>query len=122
MNKSIGDAHRGGFGPAAELRPPKGALSRIGGEGAVDRVIDGLYERIRADPELHRVFPHFHNEGVQGFFREWLGGKGFAVRHCYKLTLCIPPDKSVETVERLAILGRNLFQAFFPIVFADDLA
>src|SRR5438128_1294954 len=52
-------------------------LARIGGRATVDALIDGLYDRIEADPPLRRLFGHHlgnEREGQKRFFGEWLGG------------------------------------------------
>jgi truncated hemoglobin YjbI/ankyrin repeat protein len=52
-------------------------LARIGGQAAVDALIDGLYDRIEADPPLRRLFGRHlvkEREGQKRFFGEWLGG------------------------------------------------
>jgi truncated hemoglobin YjbI/ankyrin repeat protein len=52
-------------------------FARIGGRPTVERLVDGLYNRIEADPALRRLFGrHLENEraGQKRFFTEWLGG------------------------------------------------
>lgn len=52
-------------------------LAQIGGRPTVDALIDGLYDRIEADPGLRRLFGRHlrqEREGQKRFFGEWLGG------------------------------------------------
>jgi truncated hemoglobin YjbI/ankyrin repeat protein len=54
-------------------------FSHVGGRETVDALIDGLYDRIEADPALRPLFGrHLRNErdGQKRFFAEWLGGGG----------------------------------------------
>jgi truncated hemoglobin YjbI/ankyrin repeat protein len=57
---------------------------RIGGRDKIDALIDGLYDRIEADPALRPLFGrHLRNEreGQKRFFTEWLGGdEGYSER------------------------------------------
>ena len=70
--------HRGVFGSGvAPLFPPAGTFAAIGGREAVARLVDGLYDRIEADPVLRPAFnrdlePERRKQKL--FFEEWLGG------------------------------------------------
>ena len=58
--------------------PPQRLFERVGGRGAVERIIDALYHRIEADPELRPLFPEDLSAGrakQQLFFEQWLGGE-----------------------------------------------
>lgn len=54
-----------------------GLFDRIGGQPAVDALVDALYDGIEADRQLRPVFPRRldHSRSMQKlFFAEWLGG------------------------------------------------
>src|SRR5215471_6102737 len=63
-------------------------LKCIGGHGAVEALIDGLYDRIATDPVLR---PHFSRDlakqraAQKRFFAEWLDGES-----CYSDGACMP--------------------------------
>jgi hemoglobin len=53
-------------------------FARIGGAPAIDALIEGLYDRIEADPALRPLFGRDltnEREGQKRFFTEWLGGE-----------------------------------------------
>ena len=70
--------HRGGIVHAgAELYPPAGAFEAIGGREAIARLVDGLYDRIEADPVLRPAFSRnlaHEREMLKLFFEAWFGG------------------------------------------------
>jgi hemoglobin len=56
-----------------------GLFERIGGQPAIDRLVDLLYEGIGDDDQLRPLFPRdiAHSRSMQKlFFAEWLGGPG----------------------------------------------
>ena len=71
-------SHRGGLGSSmARLRPEPGLIDRIGGQEALERVVDRLYIRIADDPELRPLFGdrvHGEHRMQKFFFVEWAGG------------------------------------------------
>jgi len=71
--------HRRFLAPDSLLRPSAASdiFARIGGRSTVAALIDGLYDRIEADPALRQLFgAHLLAEraGQKRFFTEWLGG------------------------------------------------
>ena len=75
-------AHREAHRPFAQ----SDVFARVGGHGAVDALIDGLYDRIEADPSLRRVFGRHliaERAGQKRFFAEWLGGDRAYSRSAY---------------------------------------
>jgi len=53
-------------------------FTRIGGAGAIDALIEGLYDRIETDPALQPLFGRDltnEREVQKHFFTEWLGGE-----------------------------------------------
>lgn len=87
-------AHRGGLAARSRSRslwPSPALFARIGGTPTVDRIVDGLYDRIEADPKLHALFfrdPAQERQNQKKFFSEWLGGpsdydhhRGIRARH-----------------------------------------
>lgn len=78
-------AHRGGL-PARlrRLYPDPSLFERLGGGRCVAKIVDGLYDRLAADPALR---PKFAGDLVQErknqkqFFTEWLGGPPLYSQH-----------------------------------------
>lgn len=70
--------HRGGWSLLVErFRPDPTLLQRLGGESVVGQVIEGLYDRIEADPVLLPLFRHdltLERATQKRFFTRWLGG------------------------------------------------
>jgi truncated hemoglobin YjbI/ankyrin repeat protein len=70
--------HRGVFGQSdAPLFPPDGTFAALGGQEAVARLVDGLYDRIETDAVLRPAFnPDLAGERakVKLFFEAWFGG------------------------------------------------
>lgn len=70
--------HRGRSGlGSASLFPPAGTFEAIGGRAAVDRLVDGLYDRIENDTLLRPAFNRdLTRERVKlkAFFEAWFGG------------------------------------------------
>src|SRR5215475_4124330 len=74
-------AHRGLLDHAAGFRPFRdtGLFERIGGQPAIDRLVDLLYAGIEGDDQLRPLFPRDLADGrsmQKLFFAEWLGGPG----------------------------------------------
>ena len=72
--------HRRLLDPGVEFRPFRGSdlFARIGGQPAVDSLVDHLYDAFEDDPELRPLFPRDLSDGRAGqkvFFAEWLGGE-----------------------------------------------
>ncbi|HJN92734.1 MAG TPA: hypothetical protein QGF05_08435 [Dehalococcoidia bacterium] len=60
----------------AESRQP--LFDRVGGRGAVERIVAALYDGIETDPKLRPLFPVDLHEGRVNqtlFFEQWLGGE-----------------------------------------------
>ena len=73
--------HRGLLDHAAGFRPFRdtGLFERIGGQPAIDRLVDLLYQGIEDDEQLRPLFPRDLADGrsmQKLFFAEWLGGPG----------------------------------------------
>ena len=73
--------HRGLLDHAAGFRPFRdtGLFERIGGQPAIDRLVDQLYRGIEDDEQLRPLFPRDLADGrsmQKLFFAEWLGGPG----------------------------------------------
>jgi truncated hemoglobin YjbI len=73
--------HRGLLEHAAGFRPFRdtGLFERIGGQPAIDRLVDLLYAGIEGDEQLRPLFPRDLADGrsmQKLFFAEWLGGPG----------------------------------------------
>ena len=70
--------HRGRSGlGSASLFPPAGTFEAIGGRAVVDRLVDGLYDRIENDTFLRPAFNRdLARERVKlkAFFEAWFGG------------------------------------------------
>jgi hemoglobin len=70
--------HRGGVGlEVASLFPPPDTFEALGGRPAIERLVEGLYDRIEADRVLRPAFSRdlMHERGRQKiFFEEWFGG------------------------------------------------
>src|SRR5439155_4955953 len=70
--------HRGGLSPdVASLFPPAGTFQALGGQEAVTRLVDGLYDRFETDPILRPAFSRdltSEREKVKLFFEAWFGG------------------------------------------------
>jgi hypothetical protein len=71
--------HRRFLPAAASFRPFAGSdlFARIGGQPAVDRLVDTLYDRFVADPQLRPLFDRdltVERARQKRFFGEWLGG------------------------------------------------
>ena len=71
--------HRSLLDHALGFRPFRGTdlFERIGGQPAIDRLVDLLYEGIAADDQLRPLFPRdlADSRSMQKlFFAEWLGG------------------------------------------------
>jgi hemoglobin len=70
--------HRGVFGSGdASLFPPTGTFEALGGREAVGRLVDGLYDRIEADPVLRPAFNRDltpEREKLKLWFEAWSGG------------------------------------------------
>ena len=71
--------HRGGLGTKLKaIRPSPDLFARIGGREVVERIVDGLYDRIAQDPYLRPIF-HDRAQGKhlrqKYFFEEWMGGE-----------------------------------------------
>jgi truncated hemoglobin YjbI len=76
-----GLAHRALMDGGPGWRPFRGTglFRRIGGQQAVDRLVDLLYEGISADAQLRPLFPRDlagSRSRQKLFFAEWLGGPG----------------------------------------------
>ena len=71
-----GIEQRGGFSPGAMFLPA-GAYDAFGGQVAIHRLVDALYDRFEADPILRPLFARdLTNERakVKLFFEGWFGG------------------------------------------------
>ena len=69
--------HRGGLA-TERIRPDQTLIARIGGRPVVDRIVNGLYSRIEADPSLRPMFIRdiaAEREKQKDFWEEWLGGE-----------------------------------------------
>src|SRR5438067_2514447 len=70
--------HRGGFGSeVAPLVPPAEAFAALGGQAAIARLVEGLYDRLAADAVLRPAFrPNLRHQRAQAtlFFEAWFGG------------------------------------------------
>jgi truncated hemoglobin YjbI/ankyrin repeat protein len=71
--------HRRLIGQPLDFRPfaDTGLFGRIGGQSAIGRLVDLLYEGIEGDEQLRPLFPRdlSHGRAMQKlFFGEWLGG------------------------------------------------
>lgn len=69
--------HRGAMGSDEEALFPAGTFEALGGREAVARLVDGLYDRIEADPVLRPAFSRdltHERERVKRFFEAWFGG------------------------------------------------
>lgn len=78
-------AHRGGLSTRVEsIWPSPDLFQRLGGRDVLEKVVDGLYDRIDADPILKPIFlgraqgEHRHQKY---FFEEWMGGEPRYRRH-----------------------------------------
>ncbi len=74
--------HRGGI--QARLRPEQDLFARIGGRDTIERIVDGLYDRIEHDPSLRAMFVRNlagEREKQKDFFQEWLGGEPDYTHH-----------------------------------------
>ena len=74
--------HRGGI--QARLRPEQDLFARIGGRDTIERIVDGLYDRIERDPSLRAMFVRNlagEREKQKDFFQEWLGGEPDYTHH-----------------------------------------
>lgn len=69
---------RGAVGQdVAQLIPPPGTCAALGGQVAIARIIDGLYDRIERDSLLRPAFAHNLVEQrtrLTSFFEAWFGG------------------------------------------------
>ncbi|MBI3832638.1 MAG: ankyrin repeat domain-containing protein [Planctomycetes bacterium] len=78
-------AHRGGLETQVPaLTPAPEVFIALGGRAAVARLIDELYDRLLADPELRPMFSRdAAGERVRqkAFFEEWFGGEDLYSRH-----------------------------------------
>jgi truncated hemoglobin YjbI len=54
VDRGDGVKHRGGI--RARLRPEQDLFARIGGRETIERIVDGLYDRIEHDPSLRPMF------------------------------------------------------------------
>ena len=71
--------HRGGLSTKLRaIRPAPDLFVRLGGREVVERIVDGLYDRIAEDPSLRPIF-HDRAQGEhlrqKYFFEEWMGGE-----------------------------------------------
>lgn len=74
--------HRGPFGPRPEgtnasLFPPARTFEALGGQAAVAKLVDGLYDRIETDTVLRPAFNRDltrERERQKRFFEAWFGG------------------------------------------------
>jgi len=71
-------AHRGGLEiKTGALLPPSELFKSLGGRPGIERLVEELYGRLLADPQLRGMFPpHFGGSLVseKAFFEEWFGG------------------------------------------------
>ncbi len=77
--------HRGGLATQITATSPAASLlERIGGRGVVERIVDGLYDGIEADPSLRPMFVTDlagERDKQKDFFCQWLGGEPEWTRH-----------------------------------------
>jgi truncated hemoglobin YjbI/ankyrin repeat protein len=84
-------AHRNLLGQRLDYRPfaGTGLFARIGGQPAIDRLVDLLYDGFETDPALRPLFPRDLADGRAGqkvFFAQWLGGgHGYAEQSYFGL-------------------------------------
>jgi truncated hemoglobin YjbI len=81
--------HRSPWSHALDLRPFRGTdlFQRIGGQPAIDRLVDLLYEGIRNDGQLRPLFPRdlADSRSMQKlFFAQWLDGPRRYSAQAYK--------------------------------------
>ena len=85
VDRGDGVKHRGGI--RARLRPEQDLFARIGGRETIERIVDGLYDRIEHDPSLRPMFVRNlagEREKQKDFFQEWLGGApDYTHHHAY---------------------------------------
>lgn len=81
--------HRSPWQTKLDYRPFRGAdlYARIGGQAAIDRLVDLLYEGIANDSQLRPLFPRDLSDSrsmQKLFFAEWLDGPRGYSAHAYK--------------------------------------
>lgn len=80
--------HRGDV--KASLFPPPEIAEKLGGSVAINRIIDGLYDRIEKDKVLRPAFGHHlaqEREKLKQFFQAWLGGPPSYFNHVWPPSL-----------------------------------
>jgi truncated hemoglobin YjbI/ankyrin repeat protein len=76
MKHTLKTTHRGKI-PVDTLLPNQTLIKKIGGRKTVDRIIDGLYDRIEKDSALRPMFVQNlaeEREKQKDFWEEWFGG------------------------------------------------
>jgi len=83
MKPTTQTMHRGRI-PVQAIRPNQTLITRIGGRKTVERIVDGLYDRIEKDSALRPMFVGNLDEErdkQKDFWEEWFGGEPKYTHH-----------------------------------------